>query len=104
MTMISSHTYPIDSLLSVFQKALDDKTAAVQAMAIPAGDWREQHPDGNTKFEQAAVDFLKAAQATGTQLVTAAPLSDKGVHGHSLRANPHHSLFMQIKNNMILTV
>jgi len=102
MTISSSHTYSIDSLLSVFQKTLDEKTAAVQDIAPDS--WMAQWPQGNTKTEQAAVDFLKAAKTTGTTLVTSAPLSDAAVHGNNLRANPHHSLYMQIKNNMILTV
>jgi hypothetical protein len=97
MPIISSHRYSIDSLLPVFQAALDRKLTR-----YPAGSWQSAWPEGNSDVERAVVDFLKAAKAgSATELLTTQPLSDAEIHGPNPCGNVNHSLYMQIRNKMI---
>ena len=87
--------YTIDSLVSAFNDALKAKQEKVDAFFAknPTADWARNWPDGNTVSERFVVDWLKAQTDNGaTQIKTADPIS-----GNSPMANPHYSLYMQIR-------
>ncbi|MGZ9109480.1 MAG: hypothetical protein ACXW4B_11755 [Micavibrio sp.] len=87
--------YTIDSLVSAFNEALTAKQEKVTAFFAknPTADWARNWPDGNTVTEQFVVDWLKAQADNGaTQIKTVNPIS-----GNGPVANPHHSLYMQIR-------
>lgn len=94
--------YDLNSLVSAFSDALKAKQEKVDAFFAknPTADWARNWPDGNTVSEQFVADWLKAQADSGaTQIKTADPIS-----GNSPVANPHHSLYMQIRAGRVQTI
>ncbi len=112
ITPDNASQYNVDRLLTIFTAARDNKQAQVNNLKIGQpngmGDWAANWPGGNTNVEQECVDALRDWKNAGVkEIVTAHLLSDADPavsNASRLGDNPHHSFYMQLKNNQIKPV